>query len=71
MASTKRTVLKRGMRAYVILQEGANGSKHIVMERRLQGTREVLSDYQRYKLCDHPMQADLVFMAIEQGEIVF
>jgi len=67
----KRTVLKRGMRAYVILQEGAGGSKHIVMERRLQGTREVLSDYQRYKMCDHPMQADLVFMAIEQGEIVF
>ena len=67
----KRTVLKRGVRAYLCLQEGPSGQKHIVMERRLEGTREVLSDYQRYKMCDHPMQADLVFLEIEQGEIVF
>jgi len=67
----KRTVLKRGVRAYLCLQEGPGGRKYIVLERRLQGTRELLSDYQRYKQCDHQMHADLTFIAIEQGEIVF
>ena len=67
----KCTVLKRGVRSYLCLQEGPGGQKYIVMERRLEGIREILSDYQRYKVCDHPMHADLVFLEIEQGEIVF
>ena len=67
----KRKVIKRGMRAYICIQDGPGGRKFIVLERRLSGTRELLSDYQRYKQCDHQMHADLTFIAIEQGEIVF